>query len=124
VRIELPFCLKNESVSKTFLTKFHEFTKNEYALSIKWNTKRVKSLFKLKSQNPHPSCKIYVGECLCGVTYGETARNVEIRWEEHNSLRGNSEPAKHLERNDNNHLFKWKVLMSVPLKNKERKKLN
>ena len=124
VRIELPFCPRNESVSKTFMSRFHEFTKNKYTVLIKWNTRKVKSLFKLKSQNPHPSCKIYVGECLCGETYiGETARNVEVRWGEHNSLKGNSEPAKHLERNDNNHLFNWKILMSAPLKSKERKNL-
>ena len=106
------------------MSRFHEFTKNKYTVLIKWNTRKVKSLFKLKSQNPHPSCKIYVGECLCGETYiGETARNVEVRWGEHNSLKGNSEPAKHLERNDNNHLFNWKILMSAPLKSKERKNL-
>ena len=107
--IELPFCPRNESVSKTFMSRFHEFTKNRYTVLIKWNTKKVKSLLKLKSRNPHPSCKIYIGECLCGESYiGETARNVDVRWSENNSLKGNSEPAKHLERNDNNHLFNWK----------------
>ena len=65
-----------------------------------------------------------MGECLCGETYiGETSRNVEVRWGEHNSFKGNSEPAKHLERNDNNHLFNWRVLMTAPLKIKERKNL-
>ncbi|XP_066934351.1 uncharacterized protein [Clytia hemisphaerica] len=124
VRIELPYCPKNEGISKSFMSKFHEFTKNKYMIIIKWNTKKVKSLFKLKSKNPHPSCKIYVGECSCGETYiGETARNVEVRWSEHNSLKGNSEPAKHLESNDNSHVFNWKVLISAPLKSKERKNL-
>ena len=57
----------------------------------------LKSLFEVKSRNPHPACKICEGECTCGEKYiGEIVRNVEIRWQEHNSLKGDSEPAKHL----------------------------
>ena len=40
--------------------------------------------------NLHPSCKIYKGECTCGETYvGETVRNVEVRWAEHNNSNKN-----------------------------------
>ena len=60
---------------------------DKFDLYIKWNIKKVKSLFKLKSNNPHTSCKIYEGTSSCGETYiGETKRNVEVRWSEHNSL--------------------------------------
>ena len=65
VFVELPFCPKNEELSKTFLEKFHTFTKNSFHVVLKWKTKKVKQLFKLKSPNPHPDCKIYYGECSC-----------------------------------------------------------
>ena len=44
---------------------------------IKWITKKIEQLFKLKSNNPHPSCVIYEGVCVCKQTYiGETRRNI------------------------------------------------
>ena len=62
--------------------------------------KKVKQLFKLKSRNPHPSCMIYEGICSCQESYiGETVRNVEIRWQEHEDTQKDSEPAKHLKNN-------------------------
>ena len=64
-----------------------------------------------------------MGKCSCGQTYiGETVRNVEVRWKEHNSGTGNSEPSKHLQENDQ-HDFTWKVLMTAPLNTRERKNL-
>ena len=124
VFIELPFCPKNEELSKAFLEKFHTFTKNNFHVVLKWKTKKVKQLFKLKSPNPHPACKIYYGECSCGETYiGETVRNVEVRWKEHNSLTSNSEPSKHLQATGSEHEFNWKVLMSASTNNRERKNL-
>ena len=40
---------------------------------------------------------IYEGECSCQESYiGETVRNVEIRWQEHEDTQKDSEPAKHL----------------------------
>ena len=71
----------------------------------------------------HPSCKVYIGECICGATYvGETLRNVEERWAEHNNIKMKSEPAKHLAEN-NNHSFQWKVLISAPKNTRTRKNL-
>ena len=123
VSVNIPYCESNEILAKKFTTKFHEFTENTYSLNIKWNTKKVKSLFSLKSKNPHPSCKIYEGECNCGETYiGETVRNVEVRWNEHNSLQGVSEPSRHLQ-NHPDHVFSWKVLFSAPSNTRERKNL-
>ena len=85
--IEIPFCQQNEIASKTFLKEIHAYTSHGYDIAIKWITKKVSSLFPLKSKNLHPSCKVYKGECKqCGVVYvGETKRNVEILWNEHNN---------------------------------------
>ena len=61
--IDIPFCEKNESKSKDFIKKFHHFTNGKYRISIKWITKKVKSLFPLKDKNIYPACKIYHGLC-------------------------------------------------------------
>ena len=121
--IELPFCAKNEDMSKRFLEKLHIFTKHNFEIAIKWVTKKVRQLFKLKDKNPHPSCKIYEGICTCSKTYiGETKRNVETRWNEHNNPNKNSEPAKHIRHNPDHH-FTWKVILNAPLNKQLRKYL-
>ena len=75
---------KNDEFSKRFMKKFDVFNDNEYEIRIRWITEKVKQLFKLKSRNPHPSCMIYKGTCSCQESYiGETVRNVQIRWQEH-----------------------------------------
>ena len=123
VRIDLPYCQRNEEVSKKFVEKFKDFTDDNFDVFIVWKTKKVRNLFRLKCNNPHPVCKVYMGKCSCGQTYiGETVRNVEVRWKEHNSGTGNSEPSKHLQENDQ-HDFTWKVLMTAPLNTRERKNL-
>ena len=111
VLLDIPYCPKNEEFSKRFMKKFDVFTDNKYDIRIKWITKKVKQLFKLKSRNPHPSCVIYEGICSCQESYiGETVRNVEIRWQEHEDTQKDSEPAKHL-KNNPTHSFTWKVLL-------------
>ena len=121
--LELPFCELNETKSKTFLKKFHSFTNSNFRIAIKWKTKQVRSLFPLKDKNPHPSCKIYEGECKCGMKYiGQTKRNVEIRWAEHNNPSHNSEPAKHLTKNID-HGFYWKILCDASNNTSIRKNL-
>ena len=43
---------------------------------------------------------IYEGVCTCQEPYiGETVRNVEIRWQEHEDTQKDSETAKHLKNN-------------------------
>ena len=55
---------------------------------ITWKTRNIKSLFRLKNKNDCKSCVIYKGDCSCGSRYiGETKRNVEVRWNEHNQLK-------------------------------------
>ena len=81
-------------------------------------TKKVKQFFNLKDKNPHPSCVIYEG-----VSYvGETRRNTEVRWSEHTDIKKDSELAKHLKQNTN-HCFTWKILMSASIKVRPRKNL-
>ena len=122
ILLEIPFCERNEKLSKSFIKKFHSYTAGSYRLSIKWLTKKVKTLFPLKDRNLHPACKVYEGVCVCGVNYvGETKRNVEKRWKEHLPPH-NSEPAKHLQQNPS-HSFSWKVISDAPKNNRERKNL-
>ena len=84
VLVDIPYCSNNEEFSKRFMKKFNVVTDNKYDIRIKWITKKVKQLFKLKSRNPHPSCVIYEGVCSCQEScIGETVRNVETRWQEH-----------------------------------------
>jgi len=52
---------------------------------------------KLKDKITHPSHVIYQGKCTCGQTYiSETARNLEVRVNEHSDVNKQSEPAKHI----------------------------
>ena len=86
-----------------------------------WITEKVKQLFKLKSRNPHPACVIYLGVCVCEQTYiGEKRRNVELRWEEHENISKDSEPAKHLKENLS-HKFASKILFAAPENKRIRK---
>ena len=91
---------------------------NSYEIRIKWITKKVKQLLKLKIRNPQPACVIYGRICVCEQTYiGETGRKVELRWEEHENISKDSEPAKHL-----SHKFSWKTLFTAA-KNKRIRKI-
>ena len=112
--VNIPFCDKNEIISKRFLEKLNEFTHNRYRTVVMWKTRKVKSLFPLKDKNVHQSCVIYEGECSCGIKYvGETKRNATVRWSEHNKPSNISEPAIHLTKNIA-HQFNWKVLCKAP----------
>ena len=54
---------------------------------------------------------IYEGVCSCQESYvGDTVRNVEIRWQEHEDTQKDSDPAKHLKKNPT-HSFTSKVLL-------------
>ena len=80
VLVEIPYCLKNESSSKKFIKRFDKFTSDTFDVRIKWLTKKVKTLFKVKEKSLHQACKIYKGVCSCGESYiGETIKNVEVR---------------------------------------------
>ena len=55
ILVAIPYCEENENGSKHFIKKFEAFTNQCYRIAIKWITRKVKSLFKVKSKNPHPS---------------------------------------------------------------------
>ena len=75
---------------------------------------------KLKDKNTHPSHFIYKGECICGQTYiGETARNLEVRVNEHSDVDKHSEPAKHIRKHPN-HKLTWEVLTTAQSRLKRR----
>ena len=96
-----------------FIKTFHEFTNSSYEVRIKWITKKIKQLFKLKSNNPHPSCVIYQGVCVSEQTYiGETRHNIGLQWEEHENTSKDSQPANHLKENLI-HKFFWKILFAA-----------
>ena len=121
ISIEIPFCIENERIAYRFLSKLRAFTNQEVNISIKWITKKVRGIFKIKDKNPHPLCCIYKGTCSCSLTYiGETKRNAETRWKEHSKPSSGSEPSKHLV-NHPDHEFQWEVLMNAPPKTKLRK---
>ena len=79
-------------------------------------------MFHIKDKSLHQACKIYQGICSCGESYvGETVRNVEIRWNEHNNPTKSSNPAKHISSNID-HVFTWTVIANAP-KNKFQRKI-
>ena len=97
------------------------FVYYKFDIAVKWSTKKIKSLFRLKDKNPHPACKTYEGICSSSANYiDETKRNVETRWNEHENLNKHSEPAKHL-REFPDHKFDWKILLTAPTNAKLRK---
>ena len=56
---------------------------------------------------------IYRGTCTCNQVYiGETARNLEVRVNEHSDINKQSEPAKHLKKHPE-HKFIWDILTSA-----------
>ena len=112
---KLPYCPSNERDVKRFIDKIESFTNGKLKFIVLWSTRNIKSLFPLKDRVKHLSCVIYEGKCLCSRCYiGETIRNSDIRWSEHESATGKSEPAKHLADNKS-HMFTWKILASASL---------
>ena len=66
---------------------------------------------------------IFKGDCSCGSRYiGETKRNAEVSWNEHNNPTKSSEPSKRL-RSNINHYFTWAVISNAPKNAKTRKNL-
>ena len=65
-------------------------------MRIIWLVYKVKTLFKVKDKSLHQAYKIYKEVCTCGEIYiGETIRNVEVCWDEHNNPMNKSNPSKH-----------------------------
>ena len=105
VLFKLSYCPSGERDVKRFIDKIKSFTNGKLKFIVLWSTRNIKSLFPLKDRVTHFSCVIYEGKCSCGRRYiGETIRNSDVRWGEHKSTTGKSEPAKHLADNKS-HMF-------------------
>ena len=81
---------------------------------LKWSTKKIRSLFRLKDKNPHPAFKIYEGSCSCSANYiGKTKRNIETQQNERDNPNKDLEPAKR-RRDVPDHKFDRKILLLSP----------
>ena len=119
--IFLPYSPENEIFVKRFLTKLNTFTNDACLFMIIWRTRNIKSLFSTKDKVSHTSNVIYSGQCSCGESYiGETDRNVDIRWKEHNNPSHRSNPSKHLT-NNIFYEFQWKTIEIAPRNISKRK---
>ena len=108
------YCPKNELYIHKCIDKLNSFTKNVITFLYSWITSKIRTLFSLKDKILHVHNVIYEWECSCGETYlGETKRNVEVRWAEHEAVKGISEPAKHISKNPT-HKFSWRTLIRDP----------
>ena len=59
-------------------------------------------------------CIIHKGDYSCGsCQIGETKRNAEVEWNEHNNPTKSSESSKHL-RSNMSHCFAWAVISNAP----------
>ena len=116
ILISLPFCPENEKFAKLFVSKLNNFTENKFTFIILWKTRKSWSLFQLKDKVDSKHCcnVVYEGTCSCGSNYiGITDRNAGLRYDEHNNPKKNSEPAKHIKRNEG-HVFTWKIVCKTP----------
>ena len=112
VTIKVPFCDRNEKVATHFLKKLKQFTGNSLDFSIVWQTKKIKTLFKLKDPVTHKANIIYEGTSRKNpeISYiGETKLIAEARWNQHETPNHDSAPAKYL-REHTDDKFDWKVL--------------
>ena len=82
--------------------KYHKLINNSFRMILTWKTRNIRSLFPLKGKNKYKPCDFYKGDCTCCLRYiGETKRNADVRWNEHNHLSKSSEPSKNIRSNIN-----------------------
>ena len=124
-RVKIPFCPRNENLARGFTSKLERLCP-EVQFFIIWKTSKIRSCFPLKDKPLHKCSVIYKGVCSCGADYvGETVRCEHVRTEEHDNIKGQSEPAKHLAENKRTrgrpkkdeieHEFTWKTLCRAPV---------
>ena len=123
IPVKLPFCAKNENTAKHFLSKVNEFTNNSFKICVVWQTRKVRTLFKLKDKSQYTSCVIYQGTSNDNnnIKYiGETKFITTHRWEQHNDPTHDSSPAKYL-RDHPEDSFNWQVLSMASTNTNKRK---
>ena len=52
ILVEISYCLSNENTVKRFLDKLQSFVHHKFDIAVKWSTKKIRSLFRLKDKNP------------------------------------------------------------------------
>ena len=52
ILVEIPYCVSNENTVKRFLGKLQSFVHHKFDIAVKWSTKKIRSLFRLKDKNP------------------------------------------------------------------------
>lgn len=123
IPINVPYCLKNEKSSFNFLRTLNRYTNNYYKFTIVWQTRKLRTLFKLKDKTNIQACVIYQGTCDNNqdIQYiGETKLISVIRWNQHDDPKHDSNPAKYL-KNNPTHAFSWKVLCKSSTNTNKRK---
>ena len=123
IPVKLPFCEKNENTAKQFVSKVNEFTNNAFKICVVWQTRKVRTLFKLKDKSKYTSCVIYQGTSNDNdnIKYiGETKFITTHRWEQHNDPSHDSTPARYL-RDHPEDRFNWQVLSMAPKNTNKRK---
>ena len=88
-----------------------------------WDTKKVRSMFKLKGRSKYQACVIYEGTNSAddNIKYiGETKFIAEIRWNQHSNPKHDSSLATYL-KNNPTHKFNWKVLCKSSSNTNKRK---
>ena len=61
VLLYLPYSRKNEEYTKSFISRINKFTNNKFNIKIIWQTRKIRSIFKLKDKVKHISDVIYKG---------------------------------------------------------------
>ena len=87
------------------------------------NYRKSRSFFPLKDKNLHPSCKVYYDFHSYGKGYfGETKRNVSVRYDEQNMRSKKSKAAAYLEYYID-YYFTWRILCNAPSNARTRKNI-
>ena len=112
--VKIPYGLKNERSSKQFIKKFDKFTNDTIDVQIKWLTRKVKTLIRVKDNLCIKPVKfIKVIAHVVRKYIGKTIGNVEVCWDEHKNPMKMSNLSKHNKDNLNN-VFNWSVLAIAP----------
>ena len=115
------FSLVTTAVIIRIIDRLNGYTHNKYSFVVIWKTRNIRTLFPLKDRVVHVSDVIYEGICSCENNYiGETDRIAGCRWNEHEDIKKNSEPAKHLKDNPT-HKFEWKILSKASKDKRKRR---
>ena len=106
---------------KRIICKLEEYTYYKIKFRYSWKTRKLRSLFPMKDPIVHKTKVIYKGTSTCKEFYiRETKHNLEVRWNEHCSLKKSPEVGNHLLVNPN-HDITWQIIAKAPAQTVKRK---